>query len=364
MFNIKNYEVYRGIADNRLSQAYRSVRIGLKRAKATLMVKGLQFSDFESASRAVIKFLHQRFGFSLWMVTRCEGKSWVVLQSEDHGYGVSTGAVFQWADTFCAEMVKGHGPNIAPRSDLVPAYRTAKMRQQIEIKAYIGYPLYDEDGSVFGTLCGIDPLVQPNTLIEEQTLFELLASLLSTLLQHELRAVETARRLERVQTESLTDALTFLYNRRAWVRFMSMEEERCARYGNRATVLVVDLDNMKQENDTQGHAAGDKLLKRTGAILRRVSRQSDVVARLGGDEFGIISVECGLADIEESLLERTRMALAAANIQASLGLAERTPIGGLKGAWEEADRLMYIEKRLHKALYQEHRVKGRHSLSN
>ena len=312
------------------------------------MIEGLAFSDFKCASQAVLAFLHQRFGFSLWMVTRCEGKAWVVLESEDHGYDVSPGATFQWADTFCAEMVKGHGPHIAPQSDLIPAYRSAKIQQQVDIKAYVGYPLYREDGSVFGTLCGIDPLTQPYTLIEEQHLFELLASLLSTLLQHELRAVETARQLERVKTESLTDSLTQLYNRRAWDRFINAEEERCIRYGNRATVLVVDLDNMKQENDCKGHAAGDRLLQKTGHILRSVSRQADVVARIGGDEFGIISVECSLADIEESLLERTRTALALASIQASLGLAERTPQCGLKEAWEEADRQMYVEKREHR----------------
>ena len=74
----------------------------------------LIFNDFEAAGQRVLAFLHQRFGFGLWMVTRTEGEDWIVLQSEDHGYGVKPGTVFRWADSFCSEMVKGNGPRIAP----------------------------------------------------------------------------------------------------------------------------------------------------------------------------------------------------------------------------------------------------------
>ena len=81
----------------------------------------LQFADFESAGRAVLAFLHKRLGFDLWMVTRTEGDNWIVLQSEDHGYGVDTGTVFRWADSFCSGMVNGHGLSIPPPSDCDPA---------------------------------------------------------------------------------------------------------------------------------------------------------------------------------------------------------------------------------------------------
>lgn len=84
-----------------------------------------QFHDFESAGKATLAFLRDRLGFGLWMVTRTEGKDWIVLQSEDHGYGVEAGHVFQWADSFCSEMIKGNGPRIAPDSDDVPAYVAA-----------------------------------------------------------------------------------------------------------------------------------------------------------------------------------------------------------------------------------------------
>lgn len=304
------------------------------------------FQSFESAGAAVLAFLRQRFGFGLWMVTRTEGDDWIVLQSEDHGYNVKPGQVFKWADSFCSEMVKGNGPRIAPDSDLIPAYKAAPIGQQADIKAYIGVPLLDDEGELFGTLCAIDPSPQSINIAYEQTLIELLAALLSTVLVAELKAEHEARRCERLELEAETDSLTHLYNRRAWDRLMANEEERCRRYGHPAIVMSIDLDGLKKLNDSQGHAAGDALIARAAQALSKAAREVDIVARLGGDEFGIIGVECGLAG-GDSLLVRTRIALAEAGVNASIGIGVRTPKSGLIGAWEEADQLMYNEKKQH-----------------
>lgn len=304
----------------------------------------LVFKDFEAAGQRVLAFLHQRFGFGLWMIARTEGEDWIVLQSEDHGYGVKPGTVFRWADSFCSEMVKGNGPRIAPNSDSVPAYAAAPIGRQVAIKAYVGVPLVDAGGKLFGTLCAIDPSPQSEDIVKEQGLIELLASLLSTLLQTELKAAREMQRSERLELETETDSLTQLYNRRAWDRLLSTEEDRCRRYGHSAIVLSIDLDKLKWINDTHGHAAGDALIVRAADALRKAVRKVDIVARLGGDEFSVIGVECD-NNGAEALLSHIRMALADAKVKASVGLAPRIPSHGLKGAWEEADRLMYVEKR-------------------
>lgn len=304
----------------------------------------LCFTDFESAGRAALALLHRRLGFDLWMVTRTEGDDWIVLQSEDHGYGVEPGTVFRWADSFCSEMVKGNGPRIAPRSEDVPAYAAAPIGRQVQIRAYVGLPLVRADGSLFGTLCAIHPSPQPESIVEEQELVELIGAMLSTILQAELGAAEEARRSEKLQAEALTDELTRLYNRRGWDRLLASEEERCRRYGHPAAVLIVDLDELKLVNDAQGHAAGDALIVRAGSALREVARSLDIVARLGGDEFGILSAECDRAGAE-ALLKRVRTALTEANVKASMGLAMREPSVGLEGACASADKLMYEEKR-------------------
>ncbi|MBA4388637.1 MAG: sensor domain-containing diguanylate cyclase [Verrucomicrobia bacterium] len=299
--------------------------------------------DFESAGRAVLSLLHRRLGFDLWMVTRTEGDDWIVLQSEDHGYGVEPGTVFRWADSFCSEMVKGNGPRIAPRSAEVPAYAAAPIGRQVQIGSYVGLPLVRTDGSLFGTLCAIHPLPQPESIVEEQDLVELLGAMLSKILQAELNAAEEVRRYEKLQVEVLTDEQTGLYNRRGWDRLLASEEERCRRYGHPAAVLMVDLDQLKVVNDRQGHAAGDALIVRAGATLRNVARKNDIVARLGGDEFGILIAECDCVNAE-ALLKRIRTAFAEADVKASMGLAMRDPAIGLEGACLAADKLMYEEK--------------------
>lgn len=300
--------------------------------------------NFHEASRATLAFLHARLGFALWMVTRTEGNDWIVLHAEDHGYGVQAGNVFRWADSFCSEMVKGNGPRIAHDSGEVTAYRNAAIGRQVPIQAYVGVPLTYSDGALFGTLCAIDPARQPASIAQEQGLIELLAALLSSLLQWELKAAEEARRSERLALDAATDALTGLSNRRAWNTLMEQEEDRSRRYGHPAAVLVIDVDGLKRVNDSAGHAAGDALIVRTAQALRQAARKHDVVARLGGDEFGILAIECDHAGAQ-ALLERTRQALQEAGLQASAGMATRDPAHGLQVAWEHADQAMYREKR-------------------
>ncbi len=304
----------------------------------------LPSQDFETAGKAVLAFLRHRFGFGLWMVTRTQNDDWIVLQAEDHGYDVTPGATFKWADSFCSEMVKGNGPRIAPDSDFVPAYAAAPIGRAVPIRAYIGVPLTSVDGTLFGTLCAIDPARQPDALVDDQELIELLASMLSSILSAELKLSDEVRRSERFAVQALVDRITQLSNRRAWDQLLAKEEDRCRRYGHLAAVFVIDLDGLKLVNDTEGHSAGDALIAMAAEALREVAREADVVARLGGDEFGVIAVECD-EEGANAFVARVRQAFAVRGINASIGVSMRRASTGLAAAWEEADTRMYSEKR-------------------
>ena len=303
----------------------------------------LSFDNFEAAGKAVLSFLYERIGFKLWMITRTEQDDWIVLQTEDHGYDVQPGTVFSWADSFCSEMVKGNGPRIAPNSDTVPAYASAPIGQQVDIKSYIGVPLTYSDGSLFGTLCAIDPAQQPEDLHEELELVELLAGLLSSILNAELQTLAEIRRSELLQLESQTDVQTQLYNRRAWDQMLAREQDRCQRYGHPAAIFVIDLNGLKKINDTQGHAAGDAFIASAAKVLKDTAREGDIVARLGGDEFGVLAVECDYAGAE-MLLFRLKQAFRHAGVSASIGVAVKAASIDLKSVWDTADQLMYAEK--------------------
>jgi diguanylate cyclase len=306
-----------------------------------------QLLDFNAAAEAVLTYLHNRLGFSLWMVTRTEGNDWIVLQVKDGSYGIKSGTVLRWTDSFCSRMVSGEGPRIAPCSDLIEAYASAPIGQRVTIGAYIGVPLHHPDGSLFGTLCAIDPSPQDDAIVNELPLIELLAQLLSSILYADMKTAEKTRLAERLEAETLTDGLTGLFNRRGWDHLLTAEEKRCMTFGHPATIMVIDLDNLKQVNDQQGHAAGDELIRRTAHILRQSSRQQDAVARVGGDEFTILFVECSLAQ-GLWLRDRIQTALANADIEASVGVAGRHPGEGLKQAWLTADQSMYCHKAQHR----------------
>lgn len=303
------------------------------------------FQDFDVAGKQVLDFLYQRFGFGLWMITRVQGDDWIVLQSEDHGYDVEPGMVFRWTDSFCSRMVQGLGPCVAPSSDKVPAYLEAPIGKQVPIKAYIGVPLKNKDGSLFGTLCAIDPAPQPESIMADQPLIELLADMLSRILALQLLAEDEIRRIERLEAKVQMDPLTRLLNRGAWDQLMSREEERCQRYGHSSVVVMMDLNGLKAVNDTNGHAAGDALIVRAAEAIREVTRKGDISARLGGDEFGIIAVECDYAGME-ILIERLMAAFGRRDVSVAVGAAIRSASGSLLTTWEAADKQMYQRKKI------------------
>jgi diguanylate cyclase (GGDEF)-like protein/PAS domain S-box-containing protein len=96
---------------------------------------------------------------------------------------------------------------------------------------------------------------------------------------------ELARRLQYLVDH---DFVTGLLNRRRFEDALAHETERVARYGAPGAVLLIDLDNFKDVNDSFGHRAGDDVLKGVAGLLRLRLRQTDVLARIGGDEFAVL----------------------------------------------------------------------------
>ncbi len=84
------------------------------------------------------------------------------------------------------------------------------------------------------------------------------------------------------------DALTGLYNRRAFEAHLEEQVLMANRYGTEGTMILIDIDGLKDVNDTLGHAQGDELIRNIGQILADRMRETDLVARIGGDEFAIL----------------------------------------------------------------------------
>lgn len=165
-------------------------------------------TGFAEASKQALRFLHDRLPFGLWIVTEVNGRDWVVLEAEDHGYGVAAGSVYQWSDSFCSRMVQGLGPCVAPDVSKVAAYVSAPIAGQLLINAYIGVPLLRADGSLFGTLCAIDQKRMPEHITGELPLLVLIGSMLTSILSMELALTSCTTQLRQQPVASSALAQT------------------------------------------------------------------------------------------------------------------------------------------------------------
>ncbi len=112
-------------------------------------------------------------------------------------------------------------------------------------------------------------------------------------------------RIERLEKDARTDPLTSLLNRRGFEERIDTEKERSNRYGHPFVVAYIDMDNLKEINDSQGHGAGDEALISLARNIERNCRAIDFAARLGGDEFIIVFPETSESDAE-IIIERIR----------------------------------------------------------
>jgi len=146
-----------------------------------------------------------------------------------------------------------------------------------------------------------------------------------------------------------TDKLTGAWNRRRFEEIIETEMDRLRRYGNRLSLMILDVDHFKKINDHYGHATGDQVLVDLSNTIRSSLRSSDSLTRWGGEEFVILCPNTTLS-IVSKLAERLRKKIATINFQqvesitVSFGVAECGP----SETWEQwlhrADEALYLAK--------------------
>jgi len=145
------------------------------------------------------------------------------------------------------------------------------------------------------------------------------------------------------------DQLTGLYNRRSGEQRLAQEISRAQRHGRPLTVLLMDLDNLKQVNDSYGHAGGDLVIKSFAERLQRAIRGSDQAVRLGGDEFMVILPECRADEVRHVLGRVEGLAIEYNNdkipCKFSRGWTDYKPGESPQDLLKRADDALYANKR-------------------
>jgi len=217
------------------------------------------------------------------------------------------------------------------------------VRGEPHIRFYAGAPLLSPERQPLGTLCVIDREVRQLDPGQLETLEILARAVCATL--------ELQRAGRRLQTLALTDALTSLGNRRSFILELDRAIARHQRKTRPFALLAFDLDGFKAVNDSQGHAAGDRLLAAAAAAASATLRRGEAIARLGGDEFAALLETPDQAGAAAAG-ERVRKAIAAAlaslghRVTASVGaVLFQTPPTDAEAALAAADLQLYAAKR-------------------
>lgn len=209
----------------------------------------------------------------------------------------------------------GYGPMIGPRTEVI-----AKHRDGAEIPVELSITAIEDEAGDYGFHGFVRDITERKLLEAQQA--EMLA-----------QAEQSAR----------SDALTSLPNRRAWDEELGRELTRARRVQRPLCVAVLDLDHFKAFNDSSGHQAGDRLLRRTGSAWKLAVRASDFLARYGGDEFAVLLPDCGL-DEAMSVIERLREVTPEGQT-VSAGIAEWNRYEAAEALIDRADLALYSAKR-------------------
>lgn len=161
---------------------------------------------------------------------------------------------------------------------------------------------------------------------------------------------------EQLHTLSLTDELTGLLNRRGFYEAAEHTIQSYTSFAKHGLVIYGDMDGLKRINDTFGHEAGDRAIRKEAELLKQLFRSSDIVGRLGGDEFAIIAPDMSIEDfarvkksLNDKCAEYNAKEIEPFILSISIGCSEFSEKQiSLDALLNEADMKLYEEKRIKK----------------
>jgi diguanylate cyclase (GGDEF)-like protein len=201
-------------------------------------------------------------------------------------------------------------------------------------------PVVLPNGEIFGELIGFGSTPPSHHWFEAlRSQADVFAMVLGALAGSERTLAADRRAADRHAPEvnhGAADPLTGLATRQGWEHRLREDEHFCAEFGENAAAFVIELDELKRNNELHGHQAGDGQLRAAGAILREVMGDDHYGARITGDRLGLLMVGVHEHEVAEAEVH-LRQAFGASEISAVIGVGRRHPERGLDGASLDAE---------------------------
>lgn len=216
--------------------------------------------------------------------------------------------------------------------------------EEEELKSVISVPLKIKD-KVIGVINADDKREGDFFSIDDLNLF-------STFANQAAIAIQNAQLHQEIKQQAITDGLTGLYNFRYIKGRLEEEVKRAQRFKHSLALIMADIDEFKNFNDTYGHPEGNKVLKNLANILRSNIREVDIVARYGGEEFIIIPPEANREEAKK-IAERIRSKVEKCNFADEKNYSERkiTISLGITSCFQENITPQGLVQKVDQALY-------------
>jgi diguanylate cyclase len=310
--------------------------------------------DLEGLTRPLLEVLEAITGMESTYLTTIDepnGVQHILYSRNSKSMQIPEGLSVPWDDTLCKRALEEGRPYT---DDVAACWGDSDAARALGIRTYLSQPVLNLDGSVYGTLCAAsgDRVRVSDANIK---VLSMVARLIAYQVERERQLSSLRKSNEELSTQSLTDALTGLPNRRALRLELERMLARAARTDTRVQVAFVDLDGFKKINDEHGHEVGDRFLVHIAHRLRAGTRIGDLVARLGGDEFVLIATGSEPDELRDRIARTTDTTFRHGHIVieypgASVGVVVSEPQESDPDALlARADVAMYASKKARKA---------------
>jgi diguanylate cyclase len=260
--------------------------------------------DLEGLTRPLLEVLEAITGMESTYLTTIDerkGVQHILYSRNTKSMQIPEGLSVPWDDTLCKRALEEGRPYT---DDVSACWGDSEAARALGIKTYLSQPVLNLDGSIYGTLCAAsgDRVRVSDANIK---VLNMVARLIAHQVERERQLASLRKNNEVLSTQSLTDPLTGLPNRRALLQELERTLARAARTDTRVQVAFIDLDGFKKINDEYGHEIGDRFLFHFAHRLRAGVRIGDYTARLGGDEFVVITPGNEPDELRERIAQTT-----------------------------------------------------------